>query len=612
LHSKDKIAAQNRRRPPRPDLTPRHAAWGLLLGLVVGLLLSLARMLGFFGTWQLRSADFLHGDVLPGNEIVIVAIDDASAEQLGAWPWPHSTHARLIEALSEARVVAIDILFEEREGEGPVLAGATRQAGNIVYPIIAILSERTGAGLIQAQALLYPPPALQSHAAGLGAVNVLPDYDGVVRHVPLIIQKDNRLVEALSLQVLRHYLGLTQESAIELNDGHLAIGSLVIPVDRWGRMLINFVGEPGSFPAVSYADVLSGAVPPSAFRDKIVLVGQMELTGSSDQHVVPTSHYGQQMSGVEVQANIIHTILKHRFLRRQSLTSDVITIFALALLSGFILPRLRLLGGIFCSSLLGIGYVFLAFSAFNRGLVLDLLYPVLSLSLSYVVIVAGRFLLEERQKRRVTDLFARYVAPAIVDEILSRPEAVALEEAREQEVTVLFADIRGFTGFSEKRSPRQVVDVLNRHLDRMTEVAFAHGGTVDKFVGDGIMLLFNAPLPQADHAQRAIQAALAMQSAVAQLNEGQETLRYGIGIHTGPAVVGSIGSRRRLEYTAIGDTVNLTSRLEGAAEAGQILISRATYERVKEQVQVREIGPLQVKGRQEAVEVYEVIGWRVP
>lgn len=610
MHNKDSKSAQNLLQHPRPGLTPQQRSWGLLLGLGLGLLLSLFRVSGFFSTGQLGSADFLHGDATPGNEIAIVAIDDASMERLGAWPWSHSAHAQLIEALAEARVIAIDILFEERESEGLVLAEATQQAGNIVYPIVALLPEQAGSGLIQAQALIYPPPALQAHAVGLGTVNVLPDYDGVVRQVPLVIQKDDRQVETLSLQVLRHYLGLPQGPVGELNDNHFTVGPLVIPVDHWARMIVNFVGEPGSFPTVSYADVLSGAVPPTAFRDKIVLVGQIELTGGSDQHTVPTSHYGQRMSGVEVQANVIHTILKHRFLHRQSTASAAATILALALVSGLILPRLRLLWSLLCSLLLALGYGLLAFSAFDRGLVLDLLYPAFSLILSWVAVVAVRFLLEERQKQRVTDLFARYVAPTVVAEILSRPEAMPLEEAREQEITVFFADIRGFTAFSEKRSPRQVVGSLNHILDQMTEIAFEYGGTVDKFIGDGIMLLFNAPLPQADHAQRAIQAALVMQSAIVQLDEGSETPQYGIGIHTGPAVVGSIGNRRRLEYTAIGDTVNLAARLESVAQAGQVLISQATYDQVKEQVLVQEIGPLSVKGRQEPVMTYQVTGWR--
>jgi len=588
----------------RQNPAPRWYVWGLFLGLAVGLILSLAQGGGLFSTWQLRSTDFLHGDVPPGDDIVIVTIDDASIARLGPWPWPHSTHARLIEALTEARVICLDVLFEATE-PGDALVEATIGAGNVVYPILAVLPERAGPGLIPAQALIEPAPALQTNAAGLGIVNVLPDSDGVVRRVPLAVQKDDRRVEALSLQVLRRYLGLSPEPPGELDTGIFVADGLAIPVDQWGRMIVHFIGEPGTFPTVSYADVLSGTASPETFRDKIVLVGQMDLTGGGDHHVVPTSHSGHLMAGVEVQANIIHTILKHRYLRGQSLASDLALILGLALLSGLILPRTQLVRGLLCSLFLGIAYWLSVFVAFDRGLVLDLLYPTTSLALSHIAIAAGRFVVEQRRRRRVTDLFGRYVSPEIVREILSRSETAPLELGGEQrEITVLFADIRGFTTFSEHLSPRRVVEVLNQHLARMTEVVFEHGGMVDKFTGDGLMVLFNTPLPQVNHAARAVRAALALQACAQQVNDG--ALRYGIGIHTGEAVVGNVGSQRRLDYTAIGDTINLASRLESLAAPGQILISQATYEHVRGEIQAREIGPSLVKGRREPVTVYEV------
>jgi adenylate cyclase len=570
----------------------------------VGLILSLARGGGLVSTWRLRSTDFLHGDVPPGEEIIIVAIDDASIAQLGPWPWPHSTHAQLIEALTQARVISLDVLFEATEPDS-ALVKATAGAGNVVYPIMAVLPERAGPGLIPAQALIEPAPALQTNAAGLGTVNVLPDSDGVVRRVPLAVQKDDRQVEALNLQILRHYLGLPPGPPGELNTGIFVADALAIPVDQWGRMIVNFVGEPGTFSTVSYADVLSGVAPPETFRGKIVLVGQMELTGGGDHHLVPTSHGGRPMAGVEVQANIIHTILKHRYLREQSLVSDVALILGLALLSGLVLPRIRPVWSLPCSLFLGIAYWLLAFVAFDRGLVLDLLYPTASLTMSHVAIVMGRFVIEQRRRHRVTDLFGRYVSPEIARDILSRSETAPIELGGEQrEITVLFADIRGFTALSERLSPRRVVEILNQHLARMAEVVFEHRGTVDKFTGDGLMALFGAPLPQASHAAQAVRAALALQACAQQVNDG--TLQYGIGIHTGEAVVGNIGSQRRLDYTAIGDTVNLASRLESLATPGQILISQATYEHTQDEIQAREIGPSLVKGRQEPVIVYKV------
>lgn len=575
----------------------------------MGLIISLARGGGLLSTWRLSSTDFLHGDISPGDEIIIVTIDDASAAQLGTWPWPHSTHARLIEALSQARVIGIDILFEETEPDS-ALVKATTRAGNVIYPILAVLPERVEVGLVPAQSLLEPAPALRTVAAGVGTVNVLPDSDGVVRRVPLAIQKDDSRIEALSLQVLRRYLGLPSVPPGELTGGLFTAGPLSIPVDQWGRMMVHFAGEPGTFPAVSYIDVLSGTVPPETFRDKIVLIGQLGLTGGGDNHIAPTSHRGLPMAGVEVQANIIHAILKHRYLREQSLASDVAVILGMVLLSGLILPRIRPLWGLLCSLSLVIVYWLAAFVAFDRGLVLDMLYPTAALALSHVAIASGRIVAEQRRRSRVTDLFGRYVSPDVVREILSRSRTASLELGGEQrEITVLFIDMRGFTAFSENLSPHHVVDVLNRHLACMAEVILEQGGMVDKFTGDGLMALFGAPLPSRDHAIRAVRAAVALQACAREVND-DNALRYGVGIHTGEAVVGNVGSQRRLDYTAIGDTVNLSCRLEGQAAPGQILISQATYEQVRGEVQAREIGPVSVKGRHEAVVVYEVLGAR--
>ncbi|MEA3340653.1 MAG: adenylate/guanylate cyclase domain-containing protein [Chloroflexota bacterium] len=307
-----------------------------------------------------------------------------------------------------------------------------------------------------------------------------------------------------------------------------------------------------------------------------------------------------------LKVHYVNEFLKHRYLREQSLASDVGVIFGLVLLSGLILPRIRPLWGLLCSFSLVIVYWLAAFVAFDRGLVLDLLYPTAALALGHVAIAAGRIVAEQRRRSRVTDLFGRYVSPDVVREILSRSREAPLELGGEQrEITVLFIDVRGFTTFSENLSPRRVVDVLNRHLACMAEVVLEHGGMVDKFTGDGLMALFGAPLPSRDHALRAVRAAVALQACAREVNN-DDALRYGIGIHTGEAVVGNVGSQRRLDYTAIGDTVNLSCRLESVAAPGQILVSRATYEQVRGEVQAREIGPISVKGRQEAVVVYEV------
>lgn len=580
----------------------------ILPAISIALLLSFMRWGDLLHSWRSSSTDFLHGDVSPSYEIIIVAIDDASIAEFGAWPWPHDLHTQLIKKLNKARVVGVDILFDEISD--PSLPEIATHSGNVVFTILGVLPDQAEPGIIQAQTLITPPLELQSAAAGLGFANVLPDPDGVIRKVPLLIQQDDLVVEALSLQILRHYLGMPPNSSKKLEKGFLNIGSLHIPVDQWERMTINFTGESNTFPQVSYADVLSGKVSLDTFRDKIVLVGQMSsLTGGGDVHVVPTSHSGEKMSGVEIQANIIHTILHHRFLQEHPLSNDIATIFGFALLIALILSRISALWTLPVALLLGGGYWLYAFFAFDRGLMLDLLYPTLSLGLSYVAVMGGEFALERANRHRVTELFGRYVPPAIVDEILLSSERMELSAAREQEITVLFTDIRNFTAFAEKTPPRRTVEILNACLNGMTKAVFAYGGTVDKFTGDGLMALFNAPLPQPHHTLEAVRAALRMQNNILDSDTpvDEVLLLYGIGIHCGQAIVGNIGSQQRLEYTAIGDTVNLASRLQGLAKGGQILISQSAYKQVREWTEVKEVGEFHVKGRQEPVMVYEVI-----
>ncbi|MCD4752892.1 MAG: adenylate/guanylate cyclase domain-containing protein [Anaerolineaceae bacterium] len=579
----------------------------ILLAIGIALILSLFRWGDLLSSWRNRSTDFLHGDTWPGNEIIIVAIDDASITEFGAWPWSHDLHAQLIEKLSQARVVGVDILFDEISD--PALPETTMRSGNVVFATLSVLPNNAEPGIIQAQTFIMPPSELQSAAAGLGAANVLPDSDGVIRRVPLLIQQDTQVMEVLSLQIIRHYLGMPSESPGKLEDSLIHIGSLRIPVDQWGRMRINYSGEPNTFTHVSYMDVLSGKISPDMFQDKIVLVGQMRFTGGGDVYAVPTSYSGEKMAGVEIQANIIHTILYRRFLQEQSIGSDIAVILGFVLLIAYMLPRINALWTLPVVLLLGGGYWVFAFFAFDRGLMLDLVYPTLSLGLSYVVAIGGEFTLEKANRRRVTELFGRYVPPAIVDEIIVSSEAMELSAARELEITVLFTDIRNFTSFAEKASLRKTVEILNACLNDMTEAVFAYGGTVDKFTGDGLMALFNAPLPQPYHTLQAVRAALRMQNNVLDLYPlvDETSLHYGIGVHSGRAIVGNIGSTQRLEYTAIGDTVNLAARLQGLAKGGQILISQSAYEQVEEWVEVKKVGEFQIKGRRQPVMIYEVL-----
>jgi len=362
-------------------------------------------------------------------------------------------------------------------------------------------------------------------------------------------------------------------------------------------------------------DVLDGLVPAAAFEDRIVLVGMMNSLNEMDLHRTPVSP--ARMSGIEVQANAIHTLLHHRPLVPQSTASTTVMVLLLALASAAVLSQLEALPGALFTLALAVGYFVFSGLQFDAGRLPSVLFPYATIFVTYAAVTTARFAGERGERQRVTDVFGRFVSAEIRDTIveaaLDDPDLIQ-PGGRQMEISVLFADIRGFTTIAENLPPSEVVEVLNRYLDSMEREVFEQRGTLDKYTGDGMMVIFGAPLEQPDHAERAVRAALGMQQAAAEVSrqrgDVQWTVAYGIGIATGPAVVGHIGSHRRLDYTAIGDTVNQASRLEGVAPPGTILVNRATYEAVKEMAVVEELPPVTLKGKAQPVPVYKVTGLR--
>ncbi len=370
----------------RPKGFSKIRVQDILLVLIVGALLSIASAGDLFHSLRLKSTDFLHGDTPPAEEIIIVAIDNASVAAYGSWPWEDQYHALLLKKLTQARVVGTDILFDEVDDSN--FTRAVHDTNNVILAEIALLPKKTEAGIISAEEILTPPPELDAAALGKGLVNAIPDSDGVIRKVPLLIKEKGTLNEALSLQLLRRYFNIPAKEKTYQDANTLHLGSLEIPVDAWGRMTIRYIGEPDTFQAVSYKDVIDGIFSPSFFKDKIVLIGQMNLTGGSDLHETPTTSGNARMSGVEIQANILQTILKENFLRPENKSIVILSIFLMSVLGGVILFRLRFRWGIPALFLVEFTYIICAFFAFDRGILLDLLYPSLSLGISYVTAIS--------------------------------------------------------------------------------------------------------------------------------------------------------------------------------------------------------------------------------
>jgi adenylate cyclase len=370
------------------------------------------------------------------------------------------------------------------------------------------------------------------------------------------------------------------------------------------------VGKPGDFEYYSFYKVLNGDIPADYFAGKIILIGPYSY-GMLDQYVTPTD-YKQSMNGVEIHANIIQNFLEGNFKRNASPVVNIALVVIPGMLSFIVFYKSRpLLASMILFLLLTI-YIAISIAAFRiLGLAVYLFYPLMLMIIIYFSTLAGKYMLELFERNRITGIFGKYVAPEVVKHIIEGGEDSLKLGGTKKEITVMFVDIRGFTPLSEKVEPDVLVSLLNEYFNVTVSSIFNFSGTLDKFIGDATMAVFNAPLPLNDHAFKAINAALEMKTKSAALekkiyDEYGLVLRFGIGINTGEAVTGNIGTGFRMEYTAIGDTVNTAARLESNAKPGEILISSSTYELVKDRVKAVFYGELNLKGKDRPFPVYKV------
>ena len=462
-------------------------------------------------------------------------------------------------------------------------------------------------------------PKLTAAAADTGFFNAMPDPDGAIRSVPLVVSYQDDLYAPLSLAILQRYL---DDAPLQLTLGnhgivHLALGAIRLPVDDYGRLRLNFRGPAKTFPYYSFVDVVSGQVPLAKFQDKIVLVGASAV-GIYDIRVTPFSAI---FPGVEVHANVIDNILRGDFLWAPTglVNPTALLLIVLALLMCWLQPRVRPWFGLLLLALLIFVALSINFYLFTRRQIyLQTTYVLSGLSMTYVIVAFLRFLAEERERKRIRAAFQNYVAPEVVNTMLQHPEKLKLG-GEKREMTVLFSDIRGFTTLSEQMEPEVLVHLLHSYLNPMTEIVFQHRGTMDKYIGDAIMAIYGAPLPLPDHAVRACETALDMLATLTRLWEdwraaGLPELKIGIGINSGPMTVGNMGSERLFDYTVIGDNVNLASRLEGLNKyyGTAILISEATQKLLPATFILREVDRVRVKGKKAPVSIFELRGQGQP
>ena len=392
------------------------------------------------------------------------------------------------------------------------------------------------------------------------------------------------------------------------------IGSLRIPTDEFGRILINYRGQQQTFPHIPITDILDNAVPKEAIQDKIVIVGATAV-GIYDLRVTP---FGSVFPGLEIHANIVDSLLRTDYLYQPVWAAifDIMAIIFSGAFLGFILARAGVITGAVAGAGLFVGYIVLCQMMFAlNGWVLNLVYPLSVILAVYIAITGYRYMVETRQKKFVKDAFSTYLAPSVVKDLLDAPERLVLG-GEERVITAFFSDVQGFTSISEKLTPRELVELLNEFLTEMTDIILKHEGTVDKFEGDAIIAFFGAPNELENQEEVACMACIDMQQRLAELREkwgktGMPELKMRIGLCTGPAVVGNMGSKNRMDYTMMGDTVNIAARLEGVNKVygTYTMIADATYQNAGDWIRARELDAIRVVGKAEPVKIYEVLGY---
>lgn len=591
-------------------------------------------------------------------KVVILEISQESFASLPAkWPWPRSYYARVLRNLKRAGalVVGIDYLFSETDIDRPehdedlrkalretrvgVLAGKT-EIGSEQY-VLRRADENYGS-------IFFPVDS------SIGIVYLRNDDDGIYRRYrPFTFDPAyQRKIPSFSFAVLNKLYGKPPFDVASNEPDDFVYRDRRIPKVDDVSMLINFYGPDRTFRHIKFADVMDdqefttideqetgegintfddpdyGYLTDGTFANKIVLIGST-MPEDKDLFPVPVAKGHQAgdnlMYGVEIHSNVIQSILDGNFLRKEPQWLEILSVILLCTLTFFATTKLseikfrwdltdEILSALVMVAELG-GIVFVSIRLFtDYGYVATMTSPVLAVVTGFVGATAYDYIIERKQKMLIKGMFSHYVNPTVVEELVAHPEKLRLGGER-KEMTVLFSDIAGFTTISESLQPENLVALLNEYLSAMTEIIFTNAGTLDKYEGDAVMAFWGAPIPQTDHALRACRASLEMQENLKELRKrwldaGKPKVEIRIGLSSGDMVVGNMGGTERFDYTVMGDTVNLGSRLEGANKEYRtdIMISDKTYQHVKEQVIARKLDLLVVKGKTEPIAVYELVG----
>jgi len=559
---------------------------GIFIVIAVTIFLFLLLKIGFFLNVQNTLSDALYGKKPVLDNIVIIGIDDKSIEAIGRWPWPREKFSQLLKKLNESKVIGIDISFCEPSdpmNDSLLIDTILSMKSKVVLPIECYI------GPDGKKNFRYPFYPL-NQSIEKGYVNLITDSDGITRAINTNLSQENY---PFSYVIAKKYMHIK-------------------PLKRGQRVLINYFGKPYSYKYYSFIDVLN-MNDTKVFKNKIVLIGAVSPT-LHDNYFVPVSD-GVAMPGVEIHANLVQMFILGEYINPLPQWVTILIVFFLSLVVWLIVDNYNPLISISTSLFFIISFEILAIRLFDRGILFNLIYPPLSVILTHVSTATINYFSEKRQKKEIIGIFSKYVSKQILEKILKDPSQINLGGSKKK-ITILFSDIRNFTSLSEKMDPEKLVKFLNTYFNEMAAIIMDNNGVVDKYIGDAIMCFWGDPVEDPYQHENACKTALLMKKRLVELrkewkNEWRDisNIDIGIGIHSGKAVIGNLGSKQRFDYTAIGDSVNLASRLEGLNKyyGTSILVSEDVYREVKDKFLFRKIDRVRVKGKEKYVEIYELL-----
>jgi len=649
------------------------------IALVIGTLISIFNIYNptFINSFDNKLKDYMfiyRGIQKDSRNVVIIDIDEASLKSLGQWPWSRNKIAQILENLTKAnvRIIGFDIVFAELDQSSPhkVLNDLNIQAKNIpnyddIFNSIVsktptvlgyqfeledkdfirkeelnipalIIEKNKNDGqdmLINAKGTILNHSSLQESGYTSGFFNNIPDDNGIVRSVPLVIRYDDQIYPSLALELIRVSSGIKKVfiNYSQLGVDNIQIGDFKIPTDRHGRLVVNYRGPTKTFKYISALDIYNNTFDSKDIEGKVAIIGT-SAAGLNDLRAMP---FESVYPGVEVHANAIDNILTSDFLVKPNWIdgANFLIIFAVALLATLIVTFAPFwFNPIVLFTFIGLIFIISYHLLFEYGIIINTLLPLITVILSILIATFMDYVFEVKNEAIIKRKFASKVSPDVMESLLNNPDSDAFS-ANSKEITVFFSDIRGFTNISEVMPNAKVlIEFLNEYMDPMTDIIIKEKGTVDKFIGDAIMAYWNAPGDVENHADKALNAALKQLHSIENLNTKiRNDLRFkdvvkmsdknnipildiGIGLNTGIAIAGEMGSSQRSDYTVIGDSINLGARLESLCKYydSKCTISDFTKQQLKEKYIFRSLDLVLVKGKSEPVQIWQVIDYDNP